>query len=170
MLNFAYICYVKVNKKYEMRNLIAIIVLIFGVTANAQNGDIQINNGKYFTLSGGLFTGVYEQFTDGVKTSEMEVKNGVLSGSALYFHTNGALREEGSYAEGKRAGAWTQYNSLGKVISSASFKNDEKHGKWMIWDDSGNMRFEMYYNEGQKIGEWKMWDEEGKLTVKVFEQ
>lgn len=153
-----------------MKNIISLILLAFCTIASAQNSDLKIENGLYYHLNGTLFNGQYAQYEGEVKIAELTVENGTLSGAALYFYTNGKLREEGGYTEGKRSGSWTQYNEVGQISCLASFKADEKHGKWIIRDTKGNLRFEMFYFEGEKIGTWKMWDEDGNLTTKTFEK
>ena len=110
------------------------------------------------------------QFESGIKLATISVNNGLLSGSAVYYHANGAIKEEGTFINGKRSGSWFQYTSNGELTSVAAFHNDKKEGKWVIWDDAGKVRFEMYYSEGKKVGTWKMWDAEGTLTTKTFEQ
>jgi antitoxin component YwqK of YwqJK toxin-antitoxin module len=152
-----------------MRKLIAIgILLVFALGANAQQANVKVENGKYYSVQGSLFTGTYAQYEGSNKIAELSIDNGVLNGAALYFHTNGRLKEEGKYVNGQRSGKWTQYNELGKVTTVANFVNDAKHGSWLVWDDNGNKRFEMNYNNGKRIGIWKMWDEEGNLTTKDF--
>lgn len=143
-------------------------MLVLALGVNAQQVDVKVENGKYYSAEGTLFSGTYAQYNGATKVAELNIDNGVLSGSALYFHVNGTLKEQGQYAEGQRSGKWTQYNNVGEVITVAGFANDQKHGEWIVWDDNGNKRFEMFYNNGKRIGTWKMWDEEGNLSTKDF--
>jgi len=154
----------------RIKNILTALFLTLTTLAVGQTTELTLENGKYYNLQGELFNGTYEQYEGSTKVAQLTVENGLLSGAALYFHTNGQLKEEGAYTNGKRSGNWTEYSVLGKVRSIASFKNDAKHGKWMVWDDNGNKRFEMYYLDNKKVGTWKMWDAEGNLTTKTFEQ
>jgi antitoxin component YwqK of YwqJK toxin-antitoxin module len=152
----------------QMKNILTLILVAFASIAMAQSNDIKVENGKYYSMNGGLFSGLYAQYDAGVKVAELSVEEGVLSGAALYYHTSGNIKEEGSFDNGKRSGNWTQYNDLGQVNSSASYIEDQKHGKWIVWDDAGNKRFEMYYDNGARVGTWKMWSASGELTTKTF--
>lgn len=151
-----------------MKNILMIVMIVLSSSVFGQSEDLRVENGKFYNLSGSLFTGTYFQYEGNTKISEFSVEEGVLSGSAMYFHANGKVKEEGNYTNGVRNGNWSQYNDMGELTSIASFKADKKHGKWMVWDENGNKRFEMYYNEGVKIGTWKIWDAEGNLTTKSF--
>lgn len=146
-----------------------LFVFAFGAFTMAQTSELRMDNGVYYNMNGTLFNGQYAQYEGNIKTAELSVEKGVLSGSAMYYYANGKVKEEGNYANGVRNGNWSQYNDMGELTSVASFKADKKHGKWMVWDENGNKRFEMYYNEGVKIGTWKMWDAEGNLTTKSFD-
>lgn len=153
-----------------MRSITTIIAAVVTLASFAFNADIVVKEGKYFNEDGSLFTGQYEQFEAGVKLATISVNEGLLSGSAVYYHANGAVKEEGRFIEGMRAGSWFQYTATGQLTSVAAFKNDKKDGKWTVWDDAGKVRLEMYYNQGVKVGTWKMWDADGNLTTKTFEQ
>ena len=156
------------RKRIEMKNILTVILVAFASIAMAQSSDLKVENGKYYSMNGSLHSGLYAQYDAGVKVAELTVENGVLSGSALYFHANGGVKEEGSFANGKRSGNWTQYNTMGDVSGTASYLADQKHGKWVVWDDEGNKRFEMYYDKGARVGTWKMWNASGELTTKTY--
>jgi len=152
-----------------MRKSIAIgIMLVLALGVNAQQVDLKVENGKYFSAEGALFSGTYGKYEGVTKVAELNINDGMLNGAALYFHNNGKLKEKGQYTNGERVGSWTQYNEIGDVTTVASFASDEKHGEWVVWDDNGNKRFEMFYTNGKRTGIWKMWDEEGNLTTKDF--
>ncbi len=153
-----------------MRSLLTITAAFFTFVTFALTTNIVVKDGIYFNEDGSLFSGEYEQFESGIKLATISVNNGLLSGSAVYYHANGAIKEEGAFMDGKRSGNWFQYTDNGALTSIAAFHNDKKEGKWVVWDEAGKIRFEMYYKEGQKVGTWKMWDADGRLTTKTFEQ
>lgn len=157
-------------KTQMMKNIIFLLIMALSASVYGQSTDLKIENGTFYSLDGTLFSGTYEQYEGSTKIAQLSVENGMLAGAALYFHTNGQVKEEGEYTNGKRSGNWTQYSELGEIRSIASFKSDTKHGKWMVWDEKGNKRFEMYYADGIKVGTWKMWDEDGNLSTKTFDQ
>ena len=153
-----------------MRSLTTLIAAVCTLVSFALTTNIVVKDGIYLNEDGSLFSGEYEQFESGIKLATISVNNGLLSGSAVYYHANGAIKEEGTFVNGKRSGSWFQYTSSGELISVAAFNNDKKEGKWIVWDEAGKIRFEMYYSEGKKVGTWKMWDADGILTTKTFEQ
>lgn len=152
----------------KMKNILTLILIAFASIAMAQSSDLKVENGKYCSLNGGLFSGLYAEYDAEVKVAELNVENGVLSGAALYYHASGSIKEEGSFDKGKRSGDWTQYNHLGQINSTASYLEDQKHGKWVVWDNEGNKRFEMYYDNGARVGTWKMWNASGELSTKTY--
>lgn len=150
------------------KSIIAVVMLVFALGANAQQVELKVENGKYFSAEGALFTGTYDKYEGATKVAQLNINNGMLNGAALYFYNNGKLKEKGQYINGERVGSWTQYNELGNITGVAGFANDEKNGEWIVWDDNGNKRFEMFYSNGKRTGTWKMWDDEGNLTTKDF--
>jgi antitoxin component YwqK of YwqJK toxin-antitoxin module len=153
-----------------MRNIIGLLAVVFTLSSFVSYTEVVVKDGKYFNEDGSLFTGAYEQFDAGTKIATISVSNGLLSGSAVYYNSNGTVKEEGSFKAGMRSGNWFQYTASGQLSAIASFDDDKKNGKWTVWDDAGNKRVEMYYDNGIKVGTWKMWDAEGNLTTKTFEQ
>lgn len=149
-----------------MKKLVFIFTLFISIWGYGQQSDLVVTNGKYHS-QGVLFSGVYELFDEGVKTAEVTVERGVLSGEITYFYASGKVREIGNFLNGKRNGTWIQYDERGQISGIANYKNDQKHGKWLIYD-SGSLRVEMHYQNDQKVGTWKMWDKEGVLNTKVF--
>ena len=153
-----------------MRKLITAVLAMCFWGLTAQNNQVELVNGKFYTMDGTLFTGVYTQYEEGTKVAELSIASGELSGTAKYFHLSGALKESGTYKNGKREDEWKKYSATGNLLCVASFLNDTKHGKWLVWDNEGNLRFEMYYKNGKQVGTWKMWDANGELTTKDFGQ
>jgi antitoxin component YwqK of YwqJK toxin-antitoxin module len=49
--------------------------------------------------------------------------NNYLNGSAAYFYSNGALKEEGSYKDDIRTGTWKYYYPDGKLSEVIEFDN-----------------------------------------------
>ena len=103
----------------KMKNILTLILIAFASIVMAQSSDLKVENGKYCSLNGGLFSGLYAEYDAGVKVAELNVENGVLSGAALYYYASGSIKEEGSFNKGKRSGNWTQYNDLGQINSTA---------------------------------------------------
>ncbi|MBR9861073.1 hypothetical protein GYB22_10085 [bacterium] len=154
-----------------MKTLFTFIFVACGTLASlAQTLDISVINGRYVNADGSDFTGIYTEYVDGLKISQVSISNGMLDGQALYYHSNGVVKQTGYFKAGEREGIWKEYNTNGVLTAMSHFEQGKKDGKWEIWDDQGNKRFEMYYANGQKVGTWKMWDADGKLTTKDFGQ
>ena len=109
-----------------MRSLTTLIAAVCTLVSFALTTNIVVKDGIYFNEDGSLFSGEYEQFESGIKLATISVNNGLLSGSAVYYHANGAIKEEGTFVNGKRSGSWFQYTSSGELTSVAAFNNDKK--------------------------------------------
>lgn len=70
----------------KMKNILTLILIAFASIVMAQSSDLKVENGKYCSLNGGLFSGLYAEYDAEVKVAELNVENGVLSGAALYYH------------------------------------------------------------------------------------
>jgi antitoxin component YwqK of YwqJK toxin-antitoxin module len=57
--------------------------------------------------------------------------------TAVYYHENGKISQEGSYKDGKLHGFWTAYDTNGYKISSGEYENGNKVGKWLFWKEDG---------------------------------
>ena len=154
-----------------MRTLFtSIFILALAVISTAQTADVSYVNGRFVNTDGTFFSGMYTEYSDGIKVSQLTVNNGLLNGQAFYFFADGTVKLKGNFKFGKKEGQWIEYNNMGQITTISNYQEGQKHGKWEIWDDEGNKRFEMYYENGQKIGTWKMWNESGELTTKVYGQ
>ncbi len=131
----------------------------------------QNENGLYMESDGSLFTGTLENKENGVKQSEIEVKDGLSSGEAKYYYASGKLMEKGIFENGQKNGKWLRYNESGVTVGLAIYHLGKKNGTWIVWDDNGKKRFEMHYTMGEKTGTWFNWSEKGELiSSKDFSQ
>ena len=135
--------------------------LLLTLLVNAQVK--QNSNGLYTDADGSLFTGIFENKENGVKQSEIEIKNGLFNGEAKYYYASGKLMETGVYENGQKDGKWLRYNETGLTVGLAIYNLGKKNGTWMVWDDTGKKRFEMHYHMGEKTGTWHNWNENGEL-------
>src|ERR1700756_656135 len=113
---------------------------------------------------GSLFTGTLETKENGIKNSEIEIKNGLPSGEANYYYTSGKLMETGTFNNGQKDGKWLRYNEAGSTIGLSIYNMGKKNGTWIVWDDAGKKRFEMHYHMNEKTGVWYNWDEKGEVV------
>ncbi|MGZ3863151.1 MAG: toxin-antitoxin system YwqK family antitoxin [Bacteroidia bacterium] len=144
-----------------MKKLYVILgIIVITVTGNAQVK--QNAEGLYITSNGATFTGILENKEKGIKTYEIEIKNGLANGEATYFYSTGKIMEKGTFENGNKEGKWIRYNENGLTIGIAAYVAGKKDGTWIVWDDNGKKRFEMHYRSGEKTGTWITWNENGE--------
>ena len=70
---------------------------------------------------------VYKEFYDnGARKANIEYKNGVKHGDALFFYMNGAMKIEGKYKNGKKRGKWKFYDEDGEIYNKERMKKRKK--------------------------------------------
>ncbi|MCE3227164.1 MAG: hypothetical protein K0S32_1715 [Bacteroidetes bacterium] len=140
-----------------MKNLILVVAAALSLSVSAQ----QLNDkGLYVSSDNELFSGVITSNNNGVK-SEINVKEGVVSGEAVYYYASGNVMEKGMFTDGKKDQKWTRFNENGSTAAIAFYTLGKKSGTWLVFDDNGKKRFEMNYSNGDKTGTWTSWDENG---------
>ncbi|MCU0432806.1 MAG: hypothetical protein MUC87_05080 [Bacteroidia bacterium] len=74
------------------------------------------------------------------------------SGSAIFYHPNGAVAEKGTMKGFVRTGKWEGYHQNGKLNFSGSYDSmGNKDGVWMIYDASGNLMAKETYSKGNLV-------------------
>lgn len=148
-----------------MKTLITTCFFFLVLAANAQSLN---EKGLYMDSEGNLFSGVITSVNNNVK-SEMEVKDGIISGKATYFFASGKVMEAGMMANGNKDGQWTRYNENGITSAIGFYSAGKKSGTWIVFDEAGKKRMEMNYSNGEKTGTWTSWDESGAVaSTKVY--
>ena len=127
-------------------------LLLLTICVNAQVK--QNENGLYVNANGTLYTGTLETTENGIKKSEIEVKEGLPSGEVNYYYASGKLMETGYFDKGQKDGKWVRYNETGVEVGLAIYNMGKKNGTWIVWDDAGKKRFEMHYHMNDKTGIW----------------
>ena len=143
-----------------MKKLIVFCFLFLMTAANAQTLN---EKGLYTDSENNLFSGVITAMNNTVK-SEMEVKDGVISGKANYYFASGKLMEAGMMANGLKDGQWTRYTESGLTSAIGFYSVGKKSGTWVVFDETGKKRMEMNYSNGEKTGTWTSWDENGAVA------
>ncbi|MCB8964066.1 MAG: toxin-antitoxin system YwqK family antitoxin [Bacteroidales bacterium] len=149
--------------------IITLSVLLIPFFGYSQDSIIE-NNGKYYTQTGALFTGLHQTwYSNSTIKSELPIAEGLLNGEVKIYLETGKLNETRQYAKGIKNGKWETWNADGRKISEAHFLNGQKHGQWKIWDDAGNLRYDMTYTNGKKSGLWIIYNEQGeKVSQKEY--
>jgi len=134
-----------------------------------ENKDLRfyIKDGLFVNTDGEPYSGTVPNVNDyGTKLSEHVYHKGLKHGKAKYYHSNGVLKQLGSYAYGRKVGKWEEWNDEGVLICTSKYFDGKKEGTWYVFDDKGNKRLQMRYDNDQKCGKWIWWDKEGKVIRK----
>lgn len=158
MHNFYKLNLLKITKMKKIVLSLVTLVVISGLNAQQLN-----EKGLYIDSENGLFTGTISSVNNSVK-SELAVKDGVISGTANYYYSNGNIKESGVFENGLKDDQWTLYTENGNIEAIAFYNLGKKTGTWIVYDETGKKRFEMSYIDGDKTGVWTNWDSEGTVV------
>jgi antitoxin component YwqK of YwqJK toxin-antitoxin module len=100
---------------------------------------------EHFTTAGG-YTGITKTWTmSGQLSSEVNY----TSGTAVYYHPNGAKAEEGAISSNnQRMGAWQGYHENGKLNYTGTWSAAGKTGTWTYYDSNGTVLGTENWNNG----------------------
>ena len=98
-------------------------------------------------------------------SSEVNFKNGVRDGLAVYYYLDGKIFSEGKYKDNLKEGLWIDwYDSEERQIQSKeNYQKYEKNGLWEEWYENGNRKLYGNYQDDRKIGKWSYWGPDGRL-------
>ena len=85
------------------------------------------------------------------KWEEFELKEGVLNGDYIIFHTNGEIFSHTKYVNGKRNGEELNYNAEGILTKKSIYKNDILVGSQYTYFDNGKKQSESKYEDGKSV-------------------
>jgi antitoxin component YwqK of YwqJK toxin-antitoxin module len=139
------------------------LILLAALITSQLRAQTLNDKGFYIDSDGELFNGVVSMVQNNLR-SELTVKQGLISGPAVYFNEEGKILETGAFEKGARDGKWMRFNSNGTISAIAFYKLGKKDSTWLVFDDGGNKRFEMNYSNGEKTGTWTSWDENGSIV------
>ena len=80
--------------------------------------------------------------------TEMNKRNGKLSGSWINWYSNGNKNEEGIYKDGKKGGIWNGWFRNGQKKYSGKYIDDKLDGLYVEMDINGNIFKEIVYTNG----------------------
>ncbi|MFO7789298.1 MAG: toxin-antitoxin system YwqK family antitoxin [Bacteroidota bacterium] len=92
-------------------------------------------------------------YKDGVKESEIKMKDGKKHGEVKYYYNNGQIKLRENYKAGQLHGKCTEYYVDGTVNYEAHYKNGIPHGKWVYYDENGNIKSKQKFKDGKLIEE-----------------
>lgn len=164
--------------KYIFVTMVA--VLAFTFTAGAQNQiDKQGRKQGHWVRAD----------KNGVKIFEADYKDGLETGTSLYYYSSGALRirnvysvpgrycsheafdekghllAKGYYNQKNRDSVWHIYNEEGKLVKIATYKMGVKHGPHIIFTSAGDTAEYAMWHDNHRDGRWwKRIGEKGYIT------
>ena len=116
-----------------------------------------------------LFNGLCQVWDEqGKKTADLPYLNGALEGTALYYHSCGALWKKIPYCQNNRHGLQQIFLESGKLFSETQFANDLQNGPSCRWWPSGALASSESYQDG-KLQTGSYWDLSGQLITQVIE-
>jgi antitoxin component YwqK of YwqJK toxin-antitoxin module len=126
-------------------------------------------NGKLVLVSNNLpFTGkMVEHYASGLVRSSCIVSNGLLSGLARGWHTNGQLEVEENFTNGVSHGLRIKWHENGLKAAETMIVAGKVHGKFRRWNEQGQLVEEMELKDGTPDGLCMSWYASGCLKSKA---
>ena len=85
--------------------------------------------------------------------TEINRRNGELSGSWIKWYANGKKSEEGVYKYGKKGGIWSSWFPNGEKKYNAKFIDGKPDGNYSEYDNKGRITKKIEYKEGSILSE-----------------
>ncbi len=101
------------------------------------------------------------------KWEEFNLKDGVLNGDYLIYHSNGEIYTHSKYMNGKLNGEEKVYYTSGKLQKLKTYKNDQLYGKAIDYFESGQIEKESIVKKGEVI-ESVSYDIVGTIVSQMF--
>lgn len=123
---------------------------------------------KEFIEKGG--TGKEVLLVDGIKVSEIELKEGQKHGKAIALYPNGQKESEGKYWQGKKKGRWLKWDQGGSLLFEESWNEDclrrikdlvHFSEKTFLYYPGGQKKYERGFKGDKRHGKWIKWDVNG---------
>ena len=104
-----------------------------------------------------------KRYTNGQKSHEVVMKNGIKDGLETSWQKDGRKSFEGTYKNGKEDGLFTWWDVLGNKSTEGTYKNGKEDGLWTWWwYDHGTKKSEITYKDGSIVSR-KDWNKDGSL-------
>jgi antitoxin component YwqK of YwqJK toxin-antitoxin module len=120
---------------------------LVGYTHEGKDGKLlpetKIKNGK---------ATITAYYSNGQKSAEATVEQGLLKGSLKTYFTNGQLAEERNMNYTDLEGPFKRYNPDGKLVYEVVYKEDNEQGPEKTYDKNGNLLITANYYFGELHG------------------
>ncbi|WP_298237308.1 hypothetical protein [uncultured Algibacter sp.] len=120
-----------------------------------------------FNDSNKVMDGYYVIGNKTSKWEEFSVKEGVLNGDYIIFHSNGEIFSHSQYLNGKLHGKEKMYSLSGKLKSLKTYKQGVPYGKKITYFESGEIQSESMY-ENEQIIESTSYNIIGEIVSQMF--
>jgi hypothetical protein len=155
------------DKLKVMKKEIFVFVMVFFSSALFAQQDMAYVDNQFVDRNGIPVTGEYKiTYAPNEVSADVRLVGGVMNGPAVYFYSNGDIKEVANYANGLKNGEVVRYAENGNILMQTHYRDGQKDGVWKFWDINGNLRMKISYTNGKKSGVWKQWDERGILIEK----
>ncbi|NJX13913.1 toxin-antitoxin system YwqK family antitoxin [Tamlana crocina] len=101
------------------------------------------------------------------KWEEFNVKNGILNGTYIVFHSNGEIFSQSNYLNGKLHGEEKKYDLAGHLSKVNTYKHGVLYGKSISYFDNGNIKSESKIKD-EKVIESVSFDLIGNIESQMF--
>jgi hypothetical protein len=106
--------------------------------------------------------------SNGQKSSEGVMNNGIERGKWTYWWKNGQKKGEINWGNGKKIeGTFYAWHDNGQKAEEGSFKDGMRDGDWTWWHENGNKKYEVNYKANLNNGKWIKWDENGQIIIEA---
>ncbi len=92
-------------------------------------------------------------------------------GTAVTYHNNGRIKEEGKYSRGKKNGEWREFDARGKltkvkIYDKGKVVHQQSPGRvkpFVSYHNNGRIKEKGMKKNGKRDGEWLLYNKNGKL-------
>lgn len=110
-------------------------------------------------------------FSDNVKVSEEEFRNGLKHGISRKFYPSGEVLEESEWQNGTQEGNYRVFFKNGKPYMQCKFSNGKRNGLCLSYFQNGRVEMEAFYKNNLRHAEWKFNSEQGVyLYTLIYEE
>lgn len=94
--------------------------------------------------------GIKMIYENSSKITEIEFKDGEMSGRVITFYPDGKKQTETSYQKNIKNGQHLEWHQNGQKVVEGKYEKGKKQGRWLKWDEQGNLIFEEFWKNGKE--------------------
>ena len=105
--------------------------------------------------------GLWQFFSENIKVSEEEYKDGKKHGISRRFYPTGEILDMSEWRNGIQEGDYSIFFKSGKPYMQCKYRNGKRNGICIAYQETGSIEMEAYYSNNLRDGEWKYYDKNG---------